>query len=494
MAALVSDSVPDLLRKHCVDMDDDTMEYCSSLIGADDVQFAAEADLLEAIAPFLEASGVEGEAADRLVGALWQVVGQVAVRNESAAASVDAKVAAIDAKAAAVKLDEVFAAAAPASTLAAAASASEPASRGPTAPEPLAPEPVFPPSGRGKKAKARKERQGQAAEKPGGGGSSESTNAVIARLVAVGEANVNELDDYSSAWEQCKAEGRVWGGRAFGGRGVNRGLGVYRGKDAVVNQLTLAFDGKELLRETHLAISHGHRYGIMGRNGVGKTTLMRRIASGSVPGWPMHLTTAYVQQEVLGSSETVLACMLAAGTGVPGGKKDLEAEQVRPREHWSTRTHMERGQPWPSTLTCSPLPTRLRGTHSRHHKQPPLFPTPPPAAFVFLSPCSRSLSQAELEEVLVDAGASAEDRAAAADRLGEVLEAVDALDSAAAPEETAAGILKGLQFTEAMQALPVDELSGGWRMRLALAQALFRRPDILLLDEPTNHLDLSAVM
>jgi len=58
----------------------------------------------------------------------------------------------------------------------------------------------------------------------------------------------------------------------------------------------------------------------------------------------------------------------------------------------------------------------------------------------------------------------------------------------------AATLLAGLGFSEAQQALRVDTFSGGWRMRLNLAQALMCRSDLLLLDEPTNHLDLDAVL
>jgi len=80
-----------------------------------------------------------------------------------------------------------------------------------------------------------------------------------------------------------------------------------------------------------------------------------------------------------------------------------------------------------------------------------------------------------------------------AHRIAEIHMRLSDIDAHAA-EARASNILRGLGFPHERQHLPCKELSGGWRMRVALAGILFSQPDLLLLDEPTNYLDLEGTM
>lgn len=192
-------------------------------------------------------------------------------------------------------------------------------------------------------------------------------------------------------------------------------------KDITIDNFSVAARGKELLKNASVKISHGKRYGLVGPNGMGKSTLLKLLAWRKIP-VPKNIDVLLVEQEVVGDDRSALEAVVSANE-----------ELIKLRQEV----------------------TSLQGTSS-------------------------------------DLTGEDEDNDAG-EKLAELYEKLELMGSDAA-EAQASKILAGLGFTKDMQGRPTRSFSGGWRMRISLARALFVQPTLLLLDEPTNHLDLRAVL
>lgn len=193
-----------------------------------------------------------------------------------------------------------------------------------------------------------------------------------------------------------------------------------RSFDICIENFDVAFGNKTLIAGADIQLSYGRRYCLIGRNGIGKTTLLKMISSGQLK-IPTHIRVLHVEQEVAGD--------------------DTQAIQ--------------------SVLECD----FKRNSLLREEKE-----------------INEKFNSSEFknDETL-------------GKRLTQIYQELEAIEADKAPSR-AAKILCGLGFETSSQERKTKEFSGGWRMRLALARALFAKPDLLLLDEPTNMLDLKAII
>lgn len=219
------------------------------------------------------------------------------------------------------------------------------------------------------------------------------------------------------------------------------GAAAGKSKDIKIENFDLYVGaGQRVLSNTTLTLSYGHRYGLIGQNGIGKSTLLRALSRRELA-VPKHITILHVEQEIRGDETKALQSVLDADVW----RKHLLQEQNR-------------------------IQTRM--------------------------------NEIDEEFKTIVAGGGTEDSAEAREldderseldvNLTDIFNKLSEIESDKA-EGRAASILFGLGFSKDSQQQPTNSFSGGWRMRLALARALFCKPDLLLLDEPSNMLDVPSI-
>ncbi|KAL6615497.1 hypothetical protein ACP70R_037767 [Stipagrostis hirtigluma subsp. patula] len=210
---------------------------------------------------------------------------------------------------------------------------------------------------------------------------------------------------------QCEAFNVTLGARA---PASDDGLPGVR--DIVVEGFSVSAAGVRLFDGATLRVAHGRRYGFVGPNGKGKSSLLKLLACRSCRKLP-----------VPGSIDTLLVAQEYDADNTPAIEAVLAADEE-------------------------------------------------------LTALIRERDRLEASSDAADNG-----------RLAEVYEKLRLRDADGA-RARASKILAGLGFDQARMERATSSSSGGWRMRISLARALFMQPTLLLLDEPTNHLDLRAVL
>ncbi|KAF4041476.1 ABC transporter [Phytophthora infestans] len=296
------------------------------------------------------------------------------------------------------------------------------------------------------------------------------------------------------------------------------------GKNVLLNQFTLAIGTPssdetadpvgvvELLRDTQLKLNYGSRYGLVGPNGIGKSTLLTALADGLVEGLPTSLKILYVNQLDTSSltpesaQQSVLHTVLSADTRVSElqYKIDifqkvlvgpLESEDREPKfaTYKAELLHtlltiqvMEAEQAQDAASKIAIKRSGMLGKDARlrlleaEHKTADLRQR-----------LQFTLSDMEHESVI--AANETEILHEIHQKMEQFQQELKILDEASM-EARARRILASMGVGPAKQDAPLASRSGGWQVRILLARVLFMEPDFLLLDEPTNHLDMPSIL
>jgi ATP-binding cassette subfamily F protein 3 len=244
--------------------------------------------------------------------------------------------------------------------------------------------------------------------------------------------------------------------------------------------------GPPLLQNANITFSRGRRYGLMGRNGCGKTTFLTFMASRQMEGAvPKHMNMVLVRQEIMGNEWTAVETVLKSDVKRESVKRFIAycEEELEKLDQGNKNPTIEDADDRGTNEESKGRNNESKGRQKlRERKRQNLQKSARKAA--------ESSTTAQMQESKDAQRLKLNEKLGLAyQRLAQVEE-----EEGGDPEPRARKVLAGLGFAKEMQDKPTDELSGGWRMRVSISCALFANPSLLLLDEPTNHLDLESVL